>query len=171
MSYYVRTINTSIWPDGVNTFFDKVSNIRADAITSLRTEKDELSWWKIDKLELLEDLAISFFLSFKKWSNSLTLIFIDENEFSDFNFRLDESKKPYSFFNDKHFEMTKLTYSTLGDVATIICNNILKTNIKVFSFASQISKINNLIKNNLIDKSLITDENMIKQFKRKGIEI
>lgn len=146
MPYFVRKIEYAKWRQRNILEGEPPS---ADAITNcMKTRQNTLSLWKIDNENQLEDAVLAIATA-GDHIDALDLIYIDFNMIID-DLCLDDDnlgETPYEEFKDRHTDVTKLDYISLGILAESIIESLKKDQRKRFT-ASTLKKI---IKEGIVD--------------------
>lgn len=135
MPILVRKINQAKWP---KEHYDKIliDNLSADAITScLRTSLNALSLWEVNDVTRLDEAALALVSSAER-IDTIDVVFIENNDLQQFNFVIEDTlmeKLPVVDLRDKHKDISKLTYKTLGDVASVVITCLHNNRIKRFT--------------------------------------
>ncbi len=129
MSYLVRKITISKWPDGVNSCFTNIKELRADAISDLRTQSDTLSWWYINDLDEIEEIGLAFISILPESTDKISLIAIPYEVLSQ-SFKLKNTPEngitALKNMKEKHYDICDLNYSDLGRIGSIIAKETIK---------------------------------------------
>jgi len=127
MSLLVRKFNKAKWPkeDFKNA---KVGDLQADVFTScLKTSKNELSTWVIDGLEkqYISEAALALVCKAEHLA-TMYLVILDEDEIKKRGFQIKESQGDTYVVDllDKHKDIVGLTYSSIGDFAKYMIENL-----------------------------------------------
>jgi len=113
MPYYVRKIEEhSHW----EFEFKGRDLVPADTITrELKTRQHKLSFWKIEDLGELKDVAFAISTSFKPSNTSVIAIPI--SEFIDFEMEKSDGETAYTKFVSSHYDVVNLNHAKLGLLA------------------------------------------------------
>lgn len=126
MAYLVRKVSRAKWPDDMCN----PSEIPGDAISELRTTKNTLSLWRIEDESDLKSAALALAASSSTSKiEQVSVVWIPEELFAKNGIQLDDSSPGDTVVFDlanTHRDLCNVTYSTLGDVAQIIMNAIVK---------------------------------------------
>jgi hypothetical protein len=160
MSILVRRINRAKWEQINNE--DDISDSSADAITNcLKTTNNDLSVWKIDTIEGLEDAILALITRPDQTKlSTLHYVLLDENIVLEKGLTLTEEKgnTVVESLKDTHKNISKLTYSRLGIVKDLILDS-LKDHEETFFTKAKLTKIlNEAIKNGKVDKNTLNTE-------------
>jgi hypothetical protein len=142
MSILVRRINRAKWQQIINE--DDASDVSADAITNcLKTTNNDLSVWKINTIEGLED-AILALITGRQQSKLSTLhyVLLEESVVLERGLILKESigDTVIESLSSTHKDISTLTYSRLGTVKDLILDK-LKDNKETFYTKAQLKGI------------------------------
>ena len=133
MAYWVRKITRSKWPDELIS----INTIPADVITSeLRTQKNTLSFWRIETLDDLEKAALALAASSKSTKiETIDIVYIPEDEFQ--SAKLETCITPGDTvvpdLAGLHRDLSSLNYSALGVISSIIHANMKHENAKRYT--------------------------------------
>lgn len=130
MAFLVRKIVISRWPDGLNSFFTTKENLSADSITKeLNTSKNMLSWWRIEKIEKIIDIGLSFVSKLDLGQRDMRLLALP---FETIDAKFDLQNTPENgdtaipSLKQYHYDICNLTFGSLGDLATLIAQETIK---------------------------------------------
>lgn len=129
MALFIRKIEMQKWNQNKILSGEVPS---ADAITgSLRTINNTLSLWEINDVAELQD-AILAIVSQSEKADSIDILIIDPELVRKVELSYERTKglTPYDDFVNRHLDLTKLDYISLGKVADIIIESIRQKNHK-----------------------------------------
>lgn len=155
MSILVRRINRAKWEQINNE--DDISDSSADAITNcLKTTNNDLSVWKIDTIEGLEDAILALITRPDQTKlSTLHYVLLDENIVLEKGLTLTEEKgnTVVESLKDTHKNISKLTYSRLGIVKYLILNSLVKNEETFFTKAKLKKILKDAITKGKLDKN------------------
>ncbi|MBQ7560978.1 MAG: hypothetical protein IJS99_03955 [Synergistaceae bacterium] len=141
MSLLVRKIARGKWPDEC---ICPLEQLRADAISDLRTSGDTLSVWKIDNINDMDTAVLALSASSKTEKiENISVVWMDEEDLKNKKINLDCSQKGDTVvidLQDKHVNLVRLNYSFLGIVASLIMQKLKQDNFRRFT-KSQVEKL------------------------------
>lgn len=159
MGYFVRMISRAKWPDGVNVKFTSVNGLSADAITcDLKTAGNEFSWWKIEDLTEMEDMAIAIASVFKSKAPAFVVAVPEESIISN---SLDVENTPnhaltaISCMRKNHYDIQHLNVGKILIIAELVARSIQEKNIVYIRYATIKEKLKALIAKNEVDISYL----------------
>lgn len=125
MTYFVRRLNKiSNWPDK-NAKINK-ETISADAISELKTTKNQLSWWELDDINddfKIEKLAAAMLSTMDYGIGEIYLVMIPSQDIST-DIKLvsspENGNSAVQGMSNFHYDMVDLNYSKIGIVAETI---------------------------------------------------
>lgn len=132
MSYLLRKIARPKWENS-QVCPGSLDDIQADAITScLRTSGNTLSVWSSEtnnweNIKVKETLAALF--STLDGPNRIDVMFLPESDLNENKIKIVETigmSPANESINDRHRDLSDLTYASIGVVASIILNTIIK---------------------------------------------
>ena len=133
MSLLVRKIARGKWPDEC---ICSLPQLRADAISDLRTSGDTLSVWKIDNINDIDVAVLALSASSKTEEiENINVVWMDEDDLKSKGINLDNSQKGDTIvidLQDKHVNLVKLNYMFLGTIASLIMQELKQNNSKRF---------------------------------------
>lgn len=133
MAYWVRKVTRSKWPEEVLP----VESMPADVISSeLRTQKNTLSFWRIETLDELEKAALALSVSSKSTSiETIDMVYISEEEITNSQIAVECSPGDTVIpdLAGLHRDLCALNYRTLGVVSSIINHNMKQNHAKRFT--------------------------------------
>ena len=133
MSLLVRKIARGKWPDEC---ICPLEQLRADAISDLRTSGDTLSVWKIDNVDDMDTAVLALSASSKTEEiENISVVWMDEEDLKNKGINLDDSQKGDTIvidLRDRHVNLVKLNYSFLGSIALLIMQKLKQDNFKRF---------------------------------------
>jgi hypothetical protein len=142
MSILVRRINRAKWQQIINE--DDTSDSSADAITNcLKTTNNDLSVWKIDTIESLENAILALITGHKQTKlSTLHYILLDECIVLEKGLLLKESEGDTvaTSLKNTHKDISKLTYQRLGIIKDLIIEK-LKYNEETFFTRAKLKQI------------------------------
>ena len=142
MSILVRRINRAKWQQIINE--DDTSDSSADAITNcLKTTNNDLSVWKIDTIEGLENAFLALITGSQQTKlSTLHYVLLEENVVLEKGLSLKESEGDTNVVSLKntHKDISKLTYRRLGIIKDLIIEQ-LKNDDETFFTKSQLKEI------------------------------
>ena len=124
MSFLVRKINAVKWryPE-----FFGIDKIPADGITSgcLKTERNNLSVWKIDSKDNLEEAVIAI-VSSGDHIKAMDFIILDPESLTQNGISIvpREMDTPYEAQKGNHLDLVELSYTEIGIIAHQVLNEI-----------------------------------------------
>jgi len=158
MGFLVRKIKVTSWPDGENTLFKSLSELNADAISDIRTNNNELSWWYMESIEELPLIAAILISTFKNKEKCLRFICIEENEFKKNSISYENTPEHgntiLTRYKERHYDTTNMTYFTLGQISEMIVLKTSNGNVKKVKWDQAITIIKSNINETNIDVSL-----------------
>ena len=126
MSVLVRRINRAKWQQIINE--DDTSDSSADAITNcLKTTNNDLSVWKIDTIEGLENAILALITGSQQTKlSTLYYVLLDENVVLEKGLSLKDSEGDTNVVSLKntHKDISKLTYQRLGIIKDLIIEQL-----------------------------------------------
>ena len=161
MSILVRRINRAKWEQVLNE--DDASDSSADAITNcLKTTNNDLSVWKIDTIDGLENAILALITGRQQSKLSkLHYVLLDEKVVLEKGLLLIDSEEgdtAVSSLRSTHRNISKLTYHKLGIIKDLITNH-LKEQEETFFTKTQLKDIlKKAIKEKKINKELLNSE-------------
>ena len=158
MAYLVRKINVNRWPDGANISLDGFE-VQADAITNdLRTDNNEISWWRVDDLSQIEMVGVSFVSTLKEKANGVfrfvAIPFDEVNEKLSIKNTPEHGITAIKAMKNEHYDIFGLNYKSLGVLADIVANSTADKSmrfIKTLKVKDAISKLKQLKQQNELD--------------------
>ena len=160
MTYYVRRLNKiSNWPDN-NAKINK-ETISADAISELKTTKNQLSWWELDDISddsKIEKLAAAMLSTMDYGIGEICLVMIPSQDIST-DIKLVSSPESGTSavqgISDFHYDMVDLNYGKIGIVAETIAehtSNLAGIFVKRIKSKKIIEKLKQLRKEKQVDE-------------------
>lgn len=132
MGYLVRKISTTAWPDGENISFTTVDELCSDAIADIRTQNNELSWWYIEDINELINVAASMITRFNSQQNNIRFVVLEINDFISNEIKYENTPSHGDTaiigMNKFHYDTINMTYKTLGIISTLIAKNTSSNN-------------------------------------------
>jgi hypothetical protein len=162
MPILVRRINRAKWEQIINE--DDASDSSADAITNcLKTTNNDLSVWKIETIEQLDDAILALITGGQQTKlSTLHYVLIKEELLlkSGLNIAETEGDTRVESLKNTHRDITNLTYSRLGIVKNLILDSLENNkNKEMFITKSKLkSFLNNAIKNGKVNKTDLNKE-------------
>ena len=101
----------------------ELSEVSSDIVTScLRTKNETLSIWQVESDHDIEN-AIAAFVSVRDQVNYVEYIVIPPGKLQEHGLSVtgSDGKTPFKKQNNKHYDITGLNYSLLGNVTSTIC--------------------------------------------------
>ena len=142
MSILVRRINRAKWQQIINE--DDTSDSSADAITNcLKTTNNDLSVWKIDTIEGLENAILALITGSQQTKlSTLHYVLLDENVVLEKGLSLKESEGDTNVesLKNTHKDISKLTYKRLGIIKDLIIEQ-LENDDETFFTKSKLKEI------------------------------
>lgn len=122
MSFLVRKITRSKWPDD----FCELGEIKADVYADLRTSGNSLSFWQIEEECELEDVMLALATGPNSSLEKVTIAWIDEEELrlKGILVEASEGDTVVDDLRNRHRDVCSLTYTTLGQVSHLLLNAI-----------------------------------------------
>ena len=163
MAYLVRKINVSNWPDGENTPFSSVDDVQADAITNdLKTDKNEISWWKIEDLSEMELAGASFVSTLqKKQSGVLRFVAIPFEE-TEASLQIvntpEHGRTAVKSMKSSHYDIQSLNYGNLAKLIELVARSTSDKEcrfIKTLLVKDAIKKLKELKIQDALDMNLL----------------
>jgi hypothetical protein len=128
--------------------------IPADLITKdLKTSSNTLSLWLADSDDRVEDVVLALVSNYTAF-NIIDIIKIDREAIEGENLLLEQENATtrYSDYNDKHYNLTKLTYESLGCFSELILKNIMNVE------RIRVPKIKEILRNGIRDNKIKKDK-------------
>lgn len=158
MSYLVRRITVSYWPDGENCILENIDNLSADAITNdLKTTDNKLSLWEIENLNQLEDVALAIATTRNEKKDFLIVAINKEDIELDFDLEKDNlGDTAYTKYKESHYDLMQLTLFNLKKFAKKIVDTLKKQQFTYnFIFYENKSKLVALYTSGALDESTL----------------
>lgn len=169
MPILVRRINKAKWEQIINE--NDATDSSADAITNcLKTTNNDLSVWKIETVEQLDDAILAMITGGQQVKlSTLHYVLINEELLIEKGLNIAETEGDTTVQDLKknHRDITNLTYNRLGIVKSLILNSlaedknqemfITKSKLKVFLKKSM---EDGKLKKSDLNKELIENENL-----------
>lgn len=153
MGYYVRKISRPKWPDEPCN----INALKSDAIADIRTQGNDLSVWKIDNLDQLDDAALALAGSSKTEKvETITVVWIDEKEVNKCGIEVDDSQLGDTIITDLasgHRNFSNLTYGKLGDISNLIMKEIYMNCCRRYTRGNLRESFKSAFDNNKIDET------------------
>lgn len=132
MSYYVRKINRAKWNEAENLKNEEdINKLNADYLsTCLKTQQGEISLWKIEKKEELDDVVVAI-TSVGEYISKVDVVLLDENDLDKISIKPIKQPEGNSKIKDKHHKVENLNYEKIGKIAKIILHTIKNKNDNV----------------------------------------
>jgi len=160
MSILVRRVNRAKWQKMINE--DDATDPSADAITNcLKTTNNDLSVWKIDTIEGLEDAILALITGHQQTKlSTLHYVLLDENVILEKGLLLKESPGDTAVVDLKnaHKDLTKLTYFRLGIIKDLIIERLVESEETFFTKAQLKGILKKAILNGKVDVNLLNQE-------------
>ena len=123
MSLLVRKITRNKWP---NELVQK-NNLSADVAGDFRSNNSLLSLWEIDSIEQIQDAMLAIATSCDNISR-MDFVILESAGLSNINVNIQQESSPnaYVSYSDKHWDMTNVTYESLGNIIAYAHKNMLK---------------------------------------------
>ena len=155
MAYWVRKISRGKWPEKIIP----VDDMPADIISKdLRTEKNTLSFWRIENLDDLERAALALAASSKSTSiETIEVVYIPEEDIYSASFEVDDNSPGDTIVPDlakMHRDLCALNFRKLGMISSLINNNIHQDHCQRFTK----SCVKKLLKQAYIDQRICKDK-------------
>lgn len=169
MPILVRRINKAKWEQIINE--NDISDTSADAITNcLKTTNNDLSVWKIETLEQVDDAILALITGGQQAKlSTIHYVFINEEVLLEKGLKLIETDGDtiVESLKKNHRDITNLTYSRLGVVKSLILESIEEykgkemfiTKAKLKSFLKKAIEDGKVDKT-VLNKELIENENL-----------
>lgn len=162
----VRKISRGKWPEEC---ICPIEQLRADALSDLRTSGDTLSVWKINDINDMDNAVLALAASSKTEEiEHVHVIWTEEENLKNKGINLDGTQKGDTIvvdLQDKHINLIKLNYSFLGIIASIIMQELSQDHARRFPKAY----VKNLLVQAYIDKRIsqeICTEKLLKQLQK-----
>lgn len=155
MSYLAHKIQICNWMKGNEIV--SLDEVKGDGITNdLKTIGNTISFWEIDELTDLQDVAVSIFTGRDELLD-FYVVAIDKDEFEGkIAFKKTDNSDNTAFikFKDKHYDLIGMDFSKLGLLAQMILD-ALQCDDNVFDFTYIDSKdyLKQLIDNGKLNKA------------------
>ncbi|MEK7577531.1 MAG: hypothetical protein AAB492_02840 [Patescibacteria group bacterium] len=160
MSYYLRKITGNRWL--TLNLPKNDGDIPADPVTDLKTNKNSLSFYKVDDKNI--DTALTGLASKKPELQSLAFVLIKERDFKKFTLKPCPGDTPCQKANQLHVEIENLTVTSLVELVKIIGSN------KAFITTKPKPVIQALLKDAYSNKMLTTKVMTHTLHKELGVE-
>lgn len=123
--WLLRKIELSKWAAPGH---DLPGMLAADAITgSLRTSGNTLSFWQFDSVADLAEAQLAYLGTINK-VEKLHFVVLTKADCERFDLQQSEGKTAYKARAMTHFDMTRLNYRRLGEIATLVAEQIRADN-------------------------------------------
>jgi hypothetical protein len=159
MSFLVRKINAVKWRQPE---FLKIDKIPADAITSgcLKTEGNNLSVWRIDSKDSLEEAVIAI-VSSGRHIKTMDFVILDSELLTQSGISVvsREMDTPYEAQKRNHLELAELSYTEIGIIARQILNEIKIEGDKRYVEGELVDMLSKAAREGKLQKDLL-DENI-----------
>lgn len=133
MTLLVRKISRAKWPSQECS----IDEIFADAIGDLKTTNNTLSFWEISSEEELEAAALALSASSKSERlETISIVWIPKEDLTDSNILIKSDNPGDTVIEDlaqKHRDLYKITYKSLGILARFINDEIMKNHCKRYT--------------------------------------
>lgn len=154
MSLLVRKIAKAKWMQ--NDILNG-ADVSADAITGcLRTTSNALSVWQISREDEIEDAVLAIISAHEK-PDKIDVVLLDKSILTSKGFIIRSTPSSaitaFTDFENKHFDICELTYSSLGTLAEQIVCAIKKDKIKGYTRGNTKDLIQRGITMNKIQKN------------------
>ena len=161
MSYLVRKIKISLWPDCSNGENFNIENLSADALTQdLRTTSNTLSMWEIENLHELDDVCIAIAVTRNEVIDFDILIFNKEEIEETFELEKTQGDTSFENFKNKHYDIRNLNLEKITCFAKKIVGKLNSIeNIHMFSIQDNKQKIYSLYKDNQFNREFLEKKN------------
>ena len=167
MSYLVRKIKPSLWPDWEHTRINNIFELSADTITNdLKTTDNTLSLWEIESLDEMKDIAVAMattrdeiqdFLIIAIPKNSIEKIIKIENN--------DLGQTAFFKYKNNHYDMVAMTFYEINEFASLICETLKdKTQTYNFIFHDDLQYIKEIYNAGLLDKEYINNKKKLNKY-------
>lgn len=162
MPILVRRINRAKWEQIINE--DDASDSSADAITNcLKTTNNDLSVWKIENIEQLDDAIIALITGGQQTKlSTLHYVLINEDVLLANGLDIAETEGDTTIVSLKntHRDITNLTYTRLGIVKNIVLGCLAEDpNKETFITRAKLKVLlKNAIENGKVSKSDLNEE-------------
>ncbi|MDC4442814.1 hypothetical protein OHV35_05200 [Acinetobacter baumannii] len=132
MSYYVRRVKRTVWPEEVSDLeaaLNDFDNIIADPLTDCtRTSDGTLSLWEINTKEDRNKAIISLITApEQKTISSMEIIYITPENLSDYSLSLNKTdgRTTVTEFVSTHYDIVGINYKKLKDVGKLILSILI----------------------------------------------
>lgn len=145
---FARTIDLVKWNKSIKT-----GVLWADASTSLNTNNDTLSVWKVSNEQELGLAAIAYLTSRDFKLTSIHVTWIEEGCLISNNIKWEQENASTKISNmvDKHFNLIGLKHDDIGAISNLIIQQIVNNKFKFFTEKNVKDLLINSIENNTLD--------------------
>lgn len=160
MSFLVRKINVSLWPDS-GTNYTGVVDIKADAIIkNLRTEQNTLSWWKAENENEAKEIGFSIYSKMDSGQRKIKLVLIP---FEDCIKKIHIKNSPENGYTairkmkERHYDIYNMSCKDLSILAHMIATATSSNKVISVNEKEALSAIKKYIDEGETDKDLLGD--------------
>ena len=158
MSYLVRRITASFWPDGQNSVLDNIDKLNADAITNdLSTKGNMLSLWEIEDLHQMEDVALAIATTRNEKKDFLIVAIPKDDIQADLEIEKDDlGDTAYTKYKSCHYDLLNMNLFDLKIFAMKVIDTLKNHSFTYdFIFNENTPKLRELYKLGELDEAFL----------------
>ncbi len=173
MVYFVRRLNSDVWPEDEEKIQDALSNfdeISADPFSKcLKTHKDTLSLWRIcsdgavSKSTLAKSIIALVTAPNQKTISALDVIYFSENDLEkdELSIKQTEGETSIPDLVNTHFDIIGVNYKRLENVGRLVLKTLLSSSMESFTKREVIELLDSYLDEDIENNYKNINENIL----------